>query len=110
MSNLTRRDIEGAIYTATPFQRQAIMVIVPMILEAIQAALAAGRKVEFRDFGTFTVLKRQPKTGRDIPGGKPVPIPATAVVKFRSGQKLRRMMKKTDLSRLKVPKHFRRRK
>ena len=59
--------------------------MVPMILDAIQSALAAGRKVEFRDFGTFTVIWREAKMARDLRrGGKAVPIPATAVIKFRA--------------------------
>lgn len=58
-------------------------------LEAIQTALIAGRKVEFRGFGSFIPKTRAARTGRNprVPGST-IQIPPKTVVKFKVGSHL----------------------
>jgi DNA-binding protein HU-beta len=41
-------------------------------------------------FGSFSIVKRAPRLGRNPKTGEEVPIPARRVVKFRPGKKLSR--------------------
>jgi DNA-binding protein HU-beta len=58
-------------------------------LDAVKKALKKGDKVTLVGFGTFSVVKRSARTGRNPRTGKPLKIAAKKVPKFISGQKLR---------------------
>lgn len=60
--------------------------IVRAVLDRIGEALAAGDRVELRDFGTFSVRGSKARTGRNPRTGKQVAIPARAHVQFRPGK------------------------
>lgn len=63
---------------------------IQFILEAISGALVNGRKVEFRNFGVFSVARRAERCGRNpanLAAGV-FTIPARNVVKFRTGVEL----------------------
>lgn len=71
---LTQRDAE----TATA-----------LILDALGDALARGKRVEIRGFGSFTINHRKPRVGRNPRTGSPVHIPEQRVPHFKPGKKLR---------------------
>lgn len=48
-------------------------------------ALKKGVKVKLVDFGTFTVVKRAARIGRNVKANKEVKIPARKVVRFKAG-------------------------
>ena len=52
--------------------------IVRAVLDRIGDALAAGDRVELRDFGAFSVRGSEARTGRNPRTGKQVAIPARA--------------------------------
>ncbi|NDY41695.1 HU family DNA-binding protein [Dissulfurirhabdus thermomarina] len=57
-------------------------------LDAVTAALKKGDKVTLVGFGTFSVVKRNAREGRNPATGKAIRIPAKKVVKFKPGAKL----------------------
>ncbi len=57
-------------------------------MEAVTDALSKGDKVTLVGFGTFSVAKRNARTGRNPSTGKPIKIPAKKVVKFKPGSRL----------------------
>ncbi len=57
-------------------------------MEAVEAALSRGERVTLVDFGTFQVLHRAPKIGRNIQTGEQIPIASRKVPKFRPGKGL----------------------
>lgn len=50
-------------------------------------ALKKGGRVSLVGFGSFTVIKRSARTGRNPQTGKPINIPAKKVVKFKPGDR-----------------------
>ena len=62
-------------------------------LEAIKKALKKGDKVTFIGFGTFSVVKRSARTGRNPQTGKPIKIKAKKVPKFTAGKALKDSVK-----------------
>ncbi len=57
-------------------------------ITAIEKALKKGDKVTLVGFGTFSVGKRNARTGRNPKTGKPIKIAAKKVAKFKPGKGL----------------------
>jgi len=69
-----------------------IEAIVSLIFEEISGALNAGGRVELRGFGTFSLRKREARTGRIPRTGEMVKVDSKAVPFFKSGKELREML------------------
>jgi DNA-binding protein HU-beta len=57
-------------------------------IDAIHKALKKGERVQLIGFGSFSVAKRNARTGRNPQTGKEIKIPAKKVVKFKAGAEL----------------------
>jgi integration host factor subunit beta len=73
-SQLTQGDAEAAVST---------------ILEAMTSATVRGQRIEIRGFGSFSVIDRASRMGRNPRSGAPVEIPAARVPHFKVGKALR---------------------
>jgi len=62
---------------------------VRMILDSMSQALADGRRVEIRGFGSFSLHYRAPRIGRNPKTGESVALPAKHVPHFKPGKELR---------------------
>ena len=63
--------------------------IVSTVFDEISGALARGDRVELRGFGSFSVKRRGPRTGRNPRTGDTVPVAEKFIPYFKSGKKLR---------------------
>jgi len=66
---------------------------VKCILDTLSARIAAGDRVEIRDFGSFCVSIRPPRIGRNPKTGERVEVPTTAAPHFKPGLELRERVK-----------------
>ncbi|MCI4398290.1 MAG: HU family DNA-binding protein [Acidobacteria bacterium] len=55
---------------------------------SIQKSLKKGEKVTLVGFGTFGVVKKAARMGRNPKTGKPIKIAAKRVAKFKAGKQL----------------------
>ena len=60
--------------------------IVDHLFSAMREALRKHEKVVVQGFGSFHVVMRKPKKGRNIKTGQEVLIPARPAIKFRKGK------------------------
>ncbi len=58
------------------------------VLDSVEGALKKGDKVTLIGFGTFSVAKREARTGRNPQTGATIKIKAKNVVKFKPGKEL----------------------
>jgi DNA-binding protein HU-beta len=58
-------------------------------LNSIKGALKKGQKVTLVGFGTFSVVKRKSRKGRNPRTGDVITIPAAKIPKFKSGKALK---------------------
>lgn len=58
-------------------------------LNAIKASLKKGQKVTLVGFGTFSVVKRKSRKGRNPRTGDVITIPASKTPKFTAGKALK---------------------
>jgi len=63
-------------------------------IKATTGALKKGDRVALVGFGSFSVSKRNARTGRNPQTGKPITIAAKKVVKFKAGSELADAVKK----------------
>lgn len=59
----------------------------------VSSALAKGDKITLVGFGTFDVAERAQREGRNPRSGESIVIPASKVVKFKAGSKLKDAVK-----------------
>lgn len=63
--------------------------IVEVILTTMTDALAEGRRIELRGFGSFMVKERAARTARNPRTGSSVTVPARRSLSFKAGKQLR---------------------
>jgi DNA-binding protein HU-beta len=62
-------------------------------LNSIKGALKKGQKVALVGFGTFSVVKRKARKGRNPQTGAVISIPAAKVPKFSAGKTFKEAVK-----------------
>ncbi len=67
---------------------------VKILLGAISNALAQGRRVEIRGFGSFSLKHYPARTGRNPKTGEKVQIPEKYAPHFKAGKELRERVKR----------------
>ena len=68
---------------------------VDAILARITNALAAGERVELRDFGSFAVTTREAREGRNPRTGAMVDVPEKVAVRFLPGKAMKKRLMAT---------------
>jgi integration host factor subunit alpha len=81
---IARSDLANAVYRAHGgLSRRESRAVVDVIFQRIRGALADGDPVLISGFGSFRVLTRRPRRGRNPRTGEPVPIAAARRAVFR---------------------------
>jgi len=63
--------------------------VIDSVLEDIVGALKDGDRVNISGFGTFAVLARVARTGRNPQTGESIEIPSSRTAKFKPGKQLK---------------------
>ena len=58
------------------------------LLTTLSVAMQEGKRVTLSGFGSFSVVDRAPRIGRNLKTGEKVPIPQRRIVKFRPCKEL----------------------
>jgi DNA-binding protein HU-beta len=69
-------------------KRQAAKAL-DALVEGVQEALSKGDSITLMGFGTFTVMSRSARKGRNPKTGREIVIPPSKTAKFRAGKGLR---------------------
>ena len=84
---MTKRDLVVRIARQTNLKQRDVREIIQRTLDTVTEELAAGRGIEFRNFGVFEIMVRKPRVGRNPnEPQKTVNIPERVVVKFKPGK------------------------
>lgn len=71
-----------------------VELAVKCILEEMASALAGGKRIEVRGFGSFSAHYRPPRIGRNPKTGDPVSLACKYVPHFKPGKELRERVNK----------------
>lgn len=96
MNHVTRDQLADTLATKQGLTTIEARKTVDIMIDALAESLAAGKDVELRGLGSFTVKRTRPRPGRNpMKPDQLVTIPSRLVVKFRPGKVI-----KTGLTKL----------
>jgi integration host factor subunit beta len=64
-------------------------LVVDSILTAMTTALSKGERIELRGFGSFSLVHRRPRKGRNPKTGEAVAVAEKSVVRWKMGKEMR---------------------
>ena len=86
---MTKADLADAIYRRHgALSRREAAALVDVVLEGIRRGLAAGKAVKISGFGSFAVVRRKPRPGRNPRTGEQVLIPGRSSPVFRPSRQV----------------------
>ncbi len=83
---MTKSDLIDAIADSAKLKKIDSAKALESIIGAVQSALKKGEEVRLTGFGTFSVRKRNARTGRNPMTGKSLKIAAKKVPAFKAGK------------------------
>ncbi|MBP5536641.1 MAG: integration host factor subunit beta [Bacteroidales bacterium] len=90
---MTKAEIVARINEKTGIEKAYVLTMVECIMDTIKERLANGENVYLRHFGTFGVITRREKIGRNISKGTSVVIPEHKIPRFKPSKDLMKMIK-----------------
>tara|TARA_B100001105_G_scaffold223682_1_gene192377 strand:+ start:64 stop:360 length:297 start_codon:yes stop_codon:yes gene_type:complete len=82
-NNFTRKDLSNKIYKNVGFSKNLSLKIVDDFFESIILAIIKSNKIKISSFGTFSILNKKERMGRNPKTGVQAKIISRKVVKFR---------------------------
>ncbi len=85
--------VEAVMKAANLETKKQAELVVDAFLDTIVKAMSQGEEVAITGFGTFKVVKRAAREGRNPMTGAKIQIPASVKPKFRPGKQLKEAAK-----------------
>lgn len=85
---MNKGDLIEAVASAANISKKAAGDAVEAVIDSITKALKKGESVALIGFGTFSVAKRNARTGINPATGEKIKIKAKKVAKFKAGAAL----------------------
>ena len=95
---MTNADIVNQIAEATGLTKTDTAAVVEGFLASVTSAMQQGEHIEIRGFGTFKVVTRASRTGRNPKTGDVVKIPQRPVPVFKPSRELRANVESNTVS------------
>ena len=86
---MNKNELIETVVSATNLKKTEAAMAVESVFEAITKSLTSGREVKIAGFGSFSVLKRAARTGRNPRTGESIKIEASKQPKFKAGKALK---------------------
>jgi integration host factor subunit alpha len=93
---LTRAELIDHISEKFNIHRTQVNILLELVFDDIKKALAAGRVVELRSFGTFEIHVRAGRKARNPKTGEKLTTAERGAVFFRPGREMRSLAKTTN--------------
>ena len=94
--NLTKADIITIIAEGTGLTKVETSAVVDGFIASLSYSLKNGESVELRGFGTFKVVERKARRGRNPKTGEEIYIPKRKVPVFRCSKDFRDYINKQE--------------
>jgi DNA-binding protein HU-beta len=85
---MTKADLVDVMAKEADITKAAAALALDAYVGAVTKELKKGGRIGLVGFGTFSVVKRKAREGRNPQTGKAIKIPAKKVVKFKAGKEL----------------------
>ncbi|HDH51568.1 MAG TPA: HU family DNA-binding protein [Nitrospirae bacterium] len=87
-------DLIKSVAKSAALSKAKSAVAVNAVFDTISKSLKKGKSVSLIGFGSFSVVKRKARNGRNPQTGKMIKIKATKAPKFKAGKDLKKAVKK----------------
>ena len=94
--NLTRKDLSNKIYKHLGFSKNISLKIVDDFFENIISELIKSDKIKISSFGTFSVMNKNQRIGRNPKTKVSAKISPRKVIKFKPSLSLKEKLNKND--------------
>ena len=85
---MNKADLINAIAAKSGLTKADSQKSLNAVIESITEAMKSGDRVSLVGFGSFSVVERAARTGRNPQTGKEIKIKAKKVVRFKAGEGL----------------------
>jgi integration host factor subunit beta len=96
MRTITKKELVNRIADETGVTKVVAKEIVQSFLDAVIEELAAGNRLEFREFGVFETKERAARRAQNPRTLEKVSVPAKRIVKFKVGRMMRKRVSGDD--------------
>jgi len=86
---MNKAELVAAIAEKTDLSKKDSEKALKAFVDVVTAQLKKGDKIQLVGFGTFDVVKRAARTGRNPQTKKEIKIPASKAPKFKAGKALK---------------------
>lgn len=86
---MTKHEIISTMAMDANISKVTAGKVLDSFLDGVQKSLKKGNHVTLVGFGTFAVVKRKARTGRNPQTGETIKIKASKTAKFKAGKALR---------------------
>lgn len=86
---MSKDNLITEVIEQTKMTKKDVSQAISAIFQVIEHTLSQGEDISLVGFGSFKVLKREERSGRNPRSGNPITIPATKVVRFSPGKALK---------------------
>ncbi len=100
---MTKRDLVISVAERLGYTQNEVSAVLQVALDAICESLAAGERLEIRNFGVFEMKIRGARIGRNPRTGAEVPIAQKRVVVFKPGKALKALVERQPPEQKSVP-------
>ena len=91
---MNKTELVEAMAKKTSETKKATEEALNALIETITEALASGDKIQLVGFGTFEVIHRAARKGKNPQTGEELKIPASKAPKFKAGKALKDIVNK----------------
>lgn len=91
---MNRTELVAAIAEKAEISKKDAEKALKAFTDVVAEELKKGGKVQLVGFGTFEVVERAAREGRNPQNGKPMPIAASKAPKFKAGKALKDSLNK----------------
>ena len=100
MQTITKKELVNRIADQTGLTKVVAKEIIQAFLDAIIEELAAGNRLEFREFGVFETKERAARRAQNPRTLQKVDVPAKRIVKFKVGRLMRAKVSGEDIGEI----------
>ncbi|GHU64342.1 DNA-binding protein HU [Clostridia bacterium] len=93
---MNKAELVAAVAEKAGIQRTVAEKAVKAFTDVVSEQLVSGDKIQLVGFGTFEVVERAAREGRNPKSGEPMKIEASKSPKFKAGKALKDMVNEVD--------------
>jgi len=87
---MSNADLRNAVVERSGMPKDLVASVLDSLASVLVEQMARGNKVQVAGLGTFDVVSRSERSGRNPQTGEPLTIPARKAVKFTAAASLKR--------------------